>query len=253
MRPRAFTLIELLVVIAIIAVLIGILVPALGSARRQARITACGGRLQQIGVGMTMYLSDFKNVPQKLGPLPAGGESVIGALFAGKKGQLPFYGINTIGAAGRPLNPYVGAEHTVSAGDESGLELKQFNSPIDAGTPETGVPIPGFDRTDKMYDLVGCSYVLNDHTLEGEEFGTLVPPGGGRLREPENAAKTWVVATHTIYNYQQDGDRKMRWFGEKEDSTGVFANILFFDGHSRVSVRVPKGVVNTTPDYTFLP
>ncbi len=250
---RAFTLIELLVVIAIIALLIGILVPALGGARQQARVTACGGRLQQIGVGITMYVNNYKNVPQKLGPLPTGGQSVIGSLFAGKKGQLPFYGIDSIGAAERPLNPFVGAEHTVKAEEEDGLELKQFNSPIDVGTPETGVPIPGLDRTEKMYDFLGCSYVLNDHTLEGEEFGTLVPPGGGRLREPDNAAKTWVVATHTIYNYQQGGDRQMRWFKEKDDSDGVHANILFFDGHGRMSVKVPKGVVNTTPDYMFMP
>ncbi len=108
MKTRAFTLIELLVVIAIIAVLIGLLVPALAGARLSARTTVCGSRLQQIGVAMTAYLSDSRDsLPQCKGPLPGGGESIIGSLFAGKKGQLPFYGISEIGAERRPLNAYL--------------------------------------------------------------------------------------------------------------------------------------------------
>ncbi len=253
MLRRGFTLIELLVVIALIALLVGILLPALGGARQQARITACGGRLQQIGIGLQAYLNDFNNLPQKLGPLPGGGLSVIGSLFAGKRGQLPFYGVDSIGAKDRPLNPYVGVETIAKAEEEGEIELAQFKSPIDKGSEQTGLPIPGLDRTDRMYDFVGCSYVLNDHTLEGEEYGTLLPPGGGRLKEPAAPTKTWVVATHTIYNYQQGGDRGMKWFGEKDGAQGVKANILFFDGHTRTSVDVPVGVVNTTRDYTFLP
>lgn len=67
-RSNGFTLIELLVVIAIIAVLMGILMPALQKVRQQAKIISCGSNMRQLVVGLITYA---ENNESKLPPHPS--------------------------------------------------------------------------------------------------------------------------------------------------------------------------------------
>ncbi|MEM9914253.1 MAG: prepilin-type N-terminal cleavage/methylation domain-containing protein [Planctomycetota bacterium] len=85
---QAFTLIELLVVISIIALLIGILLPALSSARQSANATTCLSRMRQMGQALNIYAIENKQ------SLPPGFDPANG----GTNWALLIY--NTMGASG---------------------------------------------------------------------------------------------------------------------------------------------------------
>lgn len=99
---RGFTLIELLIVISIIALLISILLPSLGKARKTARNVVCQNNLRQLGIAITGYLDNQGTDPQFLN-LQAGPASVptpgvywqVGVVdqlqeFLGYAGNAPF-------------------------------------------------------------------------------------------------------------------------------------------------------------------
>jgi prepilin-type N-terminal cleavage/methylation domain-containing protein len=92
-RRKAFTLVELLVVIAIIAVLVGLLLPAVQKAREASARTQCVNNLKQIGLGAQTYHDSFKALPQNHRPLGAQAGNVRERWFTH---ILPFIDQNTL-------------------------------------------------------------------------------------------------------------------------------------------------------------
>ncbi|MDX2118333.1 MAG: type II secretion system protein [Planctomycetota bacterium] len=134
---RGFTLIELLVVIGIIAVLVGLLLPALRGARNAARDVKCLSNQRQLALAWSMYANDFNTFPTVNSPtwhqkvqFGWGGVHWYGRDAEGKPIDEPTYGSASTTytglAAERPVNPYVAPNGTL----EGRYEI--FKCPSDA-------------------------------------------------------------------------------------------------------------------------
>src|SRR5215831_6557341 len=62
-RARGFTLLELLITVGVIAILAAMLLPGLSRAKTSARLAVCKSNLRQIGIGLNLYVNDFRAYP----------------------------------------------------------------------------------------------------------------------------------------------------------------------------------------------
>ncbi len=159
-RNRGFTLVELLVVIGIIAVLIGVLLPALGKARRQAQETACASNLRQMGVAMTMYCNEQRYFP---GDISQTSKGVVVNVWAPS------------------LRRYMKGNQSVfwcPSRDQDLLWSKVYETsaaaPSAAGDPETGF---GYDKLERMLCAEGLpASFIKDFSYGYNDWGSFSGP-----------------------------------------------------------------------------
>jgi prepilin-type N-terminal cleavage/methylation domain-containing protein len=208
-RRRAFTIPEMLAVVAIIVIIISILLPALGKARKSAYIAVCASNEHQIGMAQQGYLVDSRNVYPVLynwGDL------------VGQRGQTGFYSSSTLNVKVRPLDRYLDA-------NQDNMDVQVARCPADLGDSLNG-SVPN------AFDAYGTSYLpqwAGDVFRVRYVYGVQGDPSRPSMKKWDitRASNKLLLADWPWHGNRVTSDRQTHWHsnGYERQFNTLFADI----------------------------
>ena len=257
MRKKGFTLVELLVVIAIIALLMGILMPALARVRQIAFRMVCGTNLSGIGKAMMIYSNDYDDeYPRAGGPTSIWARNVR---MWSADNRFDAYGINTDGSSGQAsisscfylLVKYaeVTPKSFICKGDSGVTEFKTADYAASIGDRD---PIElwdfGGEPGNRAETHVSYSY---HHPFSLYALTSASEPGCAVASDRNPWITNDAAEARTTQNdYNPDGGREGIQYGNAATHQYDGQNVLFMDGSMRFEDK-PFCGINEDNIYTY--
>jgi prepilin-type N-terminal cleavage/methylation domain-containing protein/prepilin-type processing-associated H-X9-DG protein len=232
----AFTLVELLVAIGIIAILIGLLLPVVIRARRQAANVICLSNLRQIGAAWTSYLIDSRGHFPFVSPA-----SNFQWFYGGKEPSIASTSMANYVYKERLLNPYIGGKTQ----NQDRAEI--FHCPSD---DIIGNPVLNSSPTswNTAYDYFGNSYMMNFELLLRYTFTPVFKVDSVFLKMIQIPHFQVVLAGDCQWYYTVNGTDYNADFHKQ----APYCNLVFLDGHAaRTKLSTDVQTNGYTSDYSF--
>jgi prepilin-type N-terminal cleavage/methylation domain-containing protein len=256
MRKKGFTLVELLVVIAIIALLMGILMPALAKVRQIAFRMVCGTNLSGIGKAMLIYSNDYEDEYPRAGGRNSQWTQVIPMYTA--PDRYSAYGVSmadgsggnvTISSSFYLLVKYaeVTPKSFICKGDSGTNEFKPSQYPNAAGFELIDLWDFGPEPAEHCSYSYHMPYGLYALTTSSEPGMAVAADRNPWINSPGAEGKEASI----LQNYVPTGDKEMVNRGNAITHQEEGQNVLFMDNHVTFH-KEPFCGVNDDNIYTFM-